>query len=73
MRDAGCGCGRFGGLVDLIRHNQSPLFELHDFTTPARFGGDDWDFVNAAHIGAANADLLLRGMLAGESHRARAG
>jgi len=55
---------RLRELVEGLKSNQTPLFELYDFTTPDKFGGCEDDFINAAHIGAANADQLLRQLLA---------
>jgi len=62
---------RMRELVDGLRGNQTPLFTLSDFSTPAQFGGLDEDFINAAHIGAANADLLLHRLLAGTASKAK--
>jgi len=54
---------RIREFMDGLRHNQTSLFQLLDFSTPVQFGGIDQDFINAAHIGGANADLLLGRLL----------
>ena len=64
---------RMRKFVDGLRHNQTPLFQLYDFSTPAQFGGIDEDFINAAHIGGANADLILDRLLGDSIPCSRAG
>lgn len=54
---------RISQFVDGVKNNQSPLFDLHTFLIPAHFGGLDDDSTNAAHLGAANADIMLRKLL----------
>jgi hypothetical protein len=44
--------------------NRATSFRFLDCSTPATFGGSDDDFINPAHIGGYNADLLLRHLLA---------
>jgi hypothetical protein len=40
-----------------------PLFSCYDFSTPAKFGGDDYDFIDPSHIGDYNAELLVERLL----------
>jgi len=46
-----------------INANNTPLFQFLDCTEPGSFGGDDDDFIDAAHVGGHNADLLLNHLL----------
>ncbi len=38
-------------------------FHYVDFSIPSRFGGDDYDFKDAAHIGDYNATLIIQQLL----------
>ena len=46
-----------------LAHNNTPLFEVLDCSTPAKFAGLDEDFRDPAHIGGHNSDLLLKYLL----------
>ena len=63
---------RVAELTAGLRGNRAASFRFLDCSTPASFGGSDDDFINAAHIGAHNADLLLRHLLANPPAAARA-
>jgi hypothetical protein len=54
---------RLDELKSLIEGMVSPGLSFLDTRVPARFGGDDLDFQNAAHIGLANSDRLFETML----------
>ena len=46
-----------------LRGSRSVGFQFIDCSTPSTFGGSNDDFINPAHLGANNADLLLRHLL----------
>jgi len=50
-------------IAALIEGLNAPHVRLHDFPSPDTFGGIDEDFEDAYHIGAVNAECLLRHVL----------
>ena len=50
---------RLQDLRALAKTVANPLFQFFDTPVPSSFGGIDRDFLNAAHVGLSNSDLLL--------------
>ena len=54
---------RLNEFVVGVNKVNEPMFQFLDCCTPETFGGEEEDFVDAAHIGGHNADVLLNYLL----------